>query len=92
MAPPRSSGPSRVVPDDEDRSAQRDVYEADYLVRGKWYAYSVNSRGELHGERLVARDAPRWKKDDAIESLWRELDVEDPIPHHGRPPSLRRLK
>lgn len=81
--------PHRNTPTSLARLAMRDVYEAEYLVRGKRYFYSINSRGELHGERLVAKDAAQWKIERATESLWRELNTEDPIQPHERGPSLR---
>jgi hypothetical protein len=86
MMAPRRSDPQ---PSRDLTLPLRGVFEADYLVRGKRYLYSINSHGELHGERLVARSASRSKMDDATESLWLELDREDHIMPHDRPPVLR---
>lgn len=81
--------PHRHTPSSVSPLELRGVYEAEYKVRGKVYCYSINSRAELHGERLVAADAPRWKVESAIASLWTELNREDPIALHDRPPFLR---
>lgn len=78
-------------PSQEMYLALRGVHEEPYLKRGCRVFVSVDSRGELVGERLVRKGAAQWRVDDAHEQLMAELNDVDPVMPHDRPPSLRLL-
>lgn len=81
--------PRRRRPSEEALIVLRDVIEEPYRKRGCRVFISVDSKGEVVGERLVplGRDSKAAEAD-----LWAELDEIDPILPHLSPPVLRLVK